>query len=313
MDMNSVNLTGRLTADPELPAAVDHARPVRHPRHPRLPTLQRQSCGSDVMVGRASVEGVDDEGFIVSGAAVELIPPLYSPVLETCVATLAATIDGLVSIYLYGSVATGRASPPESDLDLLVVTHDDTASDDIKACAANLTTRFSGAVHDVGIGHVTVDELFADNLDALGNRCFIKHYCLPVHGDDLRPRLPSCRPSATLAWAFNHNTEAAIDRARKQLNLATTGDEVQAVCRAAARKVLLAAASLTSVVTSSWTTDRTRAATFIADAYPEWAHDATVGLAWTRTPTDDSTAVQRFLDGFATWVAQQLQITSSLR
>ena len=110
---------------------------------------------------------------------------------------------------------------------------------------------------------------------------------------------PACRPSATLAWAFNHNTGDAIDRARQQLDLATTGDDVQAVCRAAARKVLLAAASLTSVVTLSWTTDRARAAAFIADAHPEWAHDATVGLAWSRTPTDDSTAVRRFLDGFA--------------
>jgi uncharacterized protein len=264
-----------------------------------------------VLVGRSPVDGVDVDGFIVSGADLQLIPRLYVPLLETCVSTLTATVEGPVSIYLYGSVATARASPPASDLDLLVVTQDDTASDDIKACAANLTTRFSGLVHDVGIAHVTLDELFADNLDALGNRCFIKHYCVPVHGDDLRLRLPACRPSATLAWAFNHNIAAAIDRAREQLDLTTTGDDVREVCRAAARKVLLAAASLTSVVTSSWTTDRARAAAFIADAYPEWAHDATVGLAWSRTPIDDPTAVRRFLDGFATWVAQQLQITSS--
>ena len=86
---------------------------------------------------------------------------------------------------------------------------------------------------------------------------------------------------------------------------------MKAVCRAAARKVLLAAASLTSVVTSSWTTDRGRAAAFVADTYPEWAHEATVGLEWTRTPTDDSAAVRRFLDGFATWVAEQSQTTSA--
>ena len=233
--------------------------------------------------------------------------------LSTCVSTLVTTVDGLVATYLYGSVATGRASPPESDLDLLVVTLDATASDDIDACAASLTTQFSGLVHDVGIAHVTLDGLFADNVDALGNRCFIKHYCVPVQGDDLRSRLPSCRPSPTIAWAFNHNVADAIDRARQRLDGATTSDDVKAVCRAAARKVLLAAASLTSAITSTWTTERARAAAFVAHAYPEWAHDATVGLEWTRTPTDDAIAVRRFLDGFATWVAEQLQITSSPR
>ena len=258
-------------------------------------------------MGRLHVEGVDDDGFIVCGADIELIPALYGPVLETCVSALVATVEGLVAIYLYGSVATGRASPPESDIDLLVVTNDDTAGVDIDACAVNLTNRYGGVVHDVGVAHVTVDELFADNVDALGNRCFIKHYCVPVYGDDLRSRLPACRPSAAIAWAFNHNVADGIDRFRQQLDLATTDDDVKAVCRAAARKVLLAAASLTSVVTSSWTTDRARAAAFVADTYPEWAHDAAVGLEWTRDPTDDSTAVRRFLDGFASWVARQLQ------
>ena len=259
----------------------------------------------------APIEGVDEDGFIVSGADLLLIPPLYEPMLETCVATLVATVDGLVSVYLYGSAATGRASPPESDLDLLVVTDDDTASDDIGACAVSLTAGFTSLVHSVGIAHETVDRLFADNLDALGNRCFIKHYCVPLHGDDLRSRLPSCRPSPTLAWAFNHNVGEAIDRARHQLDLATTADDVRAVCRAAARKVLLAAASLASVVTSSWTTDRAQAVGVIADAYPKWALDATVGLEWTRAPTDDSTAVRRFLDGFALWIAEELQTTTS--
>jgi hypothetical protein len=58
---------------------------------------------------------------------------------------------------------------------------------------------------------------------------------------------------------------------------------------------------------------RGRAAAFVADAYPEWAHDGTVGLEWTRTPTDHSTAVRRFLDGFATWVAQQLETAVEAR
>jgi hypothetical protein len=38
--------------------------------------------------------------------------------------------------------------------------------------------------------------------------------------------------------------------------------------------VMLAAASLTSVITSSWTTDRRRAADAIAEHYPQWSDQA---------------------------------------
>jgi hypothetical protein len=245
----------------------------------------------------------------VSGADVELIPPLYRPLLETCVSSLLAVVEGLVAVYLYGSVATGRASPPDSDVDLLVVTDDNdaaAASESIKVAAANLTAHYRHLVREVGIAHTTIAGLFADDIDALGGRCFVKHYCVPLHGEDIASRLPAYRPSATIAWAFNHNIGDAIEHARQQLDHAASGDDIKLVCRAATRKVMLAAASLTSVITTSWTTDRRRAAAYLADTYPEWAIDATTTLEWTTSPIDDPAAVRTFLDGFATWVAQQL-------
>jgi hypothetical protein len=260
-------------------------------------------------MGAGRDEGVDADGFIVSGADIELIPPLHRPLLESCVSSLLAGVEGLVAVYLYGSVATGRASSPDSDVDLFVVTDDNDAAAttaSIKVAAANLTAQFGHLVREVGIAHITIAALFADDIDALGSRCFIKHYCVALHGEDIASRLPAYRPSATMAWAFNHNIGDAIERARQQLDHAASGDDIQLVCRAAARKVLLAAASLASVITTSWTTDRRRGAAFLADTYREWAIDATTTLEWTTSPTDDRAAVRNFLDGFATWVAQQL-------
>ena len=69
---------------------------------------------------RDPAEGVDADGYLVTGAALVNIPPAYRPVVDDCVAALTAfpELDGL---YLYGSVATGRARPPDSDLDLLAL------------------------------------------------------------------------------------------------------------------------------------------------------------------------------------------------
>jgi hypothetical protein len=111
------------------------------------------------------------------------------------------------------------------------VTDDETSRGVIDACAAKLTTQYRSVVGDVGVAHVTIGGLFADTVDALGNRCFIKHYCVPLYGDDLRSRLPPCRASAMVAWAFNHNVADAVDRARQLLDAAHGADDVKAVCR----------------------------------------------------------------------------------
>jgi hypothetical protein len=57
------------------------------------------------------VEETDANGFVVSGADVELIPTILRPVLESCVSTVVSGVPGLVAMYVYGSVATDRASP----------------------------------------------------------------------------------------------------------------------------------------------------------------------------------------------------------
>ena len=79
-------------------------------------------------MGTHSREGVDEDGFIVSGADVELISAAYEPALDSVVSSLVENVDGQISVYLYGSVATGEACPPQSDIDVLVVTRDDRSS-----------------------------------------------------------------------------------------------------------------------------------------------------------------------------------------
>jgi len=63
-------------------------------------------------------EGVDADGYLVTGAPLANVPLAYRPVIDDCVAALTALpeLDGL---YLYGTVATGQARPPDAGLDLL--------------------------------------------------------------------------------------------------------------------------------------------------------------------------------------------------
>src|SRR5262245_26818068 len=102
-------------------------------------------------MGVGGHEGVDDDGYIVSGADFGHIAAVYHPVLDSCVSALVSRVDGLVSVYVYGSVATGRASPPRSDIDLLVVTTGSDSGDAAQRVAQDLSARHRHLARDVGV------------------------------------------------------------------------------------------------------------------------------------------------------------------
>jgi predicted nucleotidyltransferase len=257
-------------------------------------------------------EGIDGDGFIVTVVGPGVIPVVYRPVLASCVTVLRARLPDLVVVYVYGSVATGRARQPESDVDLLIVLADQAERRVIDEIAAELSDRFRGVAREVGLAVVSLAELWADDLDGVGVRCFVKHYCVPVGGDDVRPLLAACRASPEVAWAFNHNTAVAVADAQRCLEQARTAEEVRQVCRRVARKVTLAATSLASIVESTWTTDRRRAAEIITLRYPQWAAAAADALRWCSAPTASSATVRAFLHDYASWVATELERQAEL-
>jgi uncharacterized protein len=222
-------------------------------------------------VTRDPAEGVDADGYLVTGAAPANISPAYEPVIADCMATLTAfpQLDGL---YLYGSVATGRARPPESDLDLLAVW---TSTVDVSTAVAALSTRHSAVVREVGLAHVLVDDLAGE-----ADRCFLKHYCVSLAGRDLRPSLPRCRPSRALADGFNDDLPALLARLRSTVDDAATPADQLAAVRKAARRLLLAVATIESVSHATWSTDRATGAALLADNHPQWTAVADRAARW---------------------------------
>lgn len=204
---------------------------------------------------RDPAEGVDAGGYLVTGVALANIPPAYRPVVDDCVAALTAfpELDGL---YLYGSVATGRARPPDSDLDLLALW---TSTVDVSATVAALSARHAAVVREVGLAQAGVDSL-ADEAD----RCFLKHYCVPLAGRDRRADLPRCRPSRGLALGFAGDLPALL---RSIVDTAPTPD---VAARGVARRLLLGVATIESASHGSWTTDRTTGAALLAQHHPQW-------------------------------------------
>jgi hypothetical protein len=227
-------------------------------------------------VTRDPAEGVDADGYLVTGASVEHIPAVYRPVVADCVETLTAAfgprLDGL---YLYGSVATGQARPPESDLDLLAVWTSTVDLGRVAAVVRALSTRHGAIVREVGLAQVTTLGLAGD-----ADRCFLKHYCVPLAGRDRRPDYPRYRPSRALADGFNDDLPSVVHRLRSTVDAAGTPAERAIAGRKAARRLLLAVATIESVSHAIWSTDRATGAALLARHHPEWTDVAARALDW---------------------------------
>ncbi len=143
-------------------------------------------------------EGIAPDGTIVTGAARSRVPGVFEPLIAAAVEELSARSQ--VSVYLYGSVATGQAQPGRSDVDLLTAGLD---RDDARAVATSLSEGFPGLCRGVGIAVADAEDLVGESDEAYGFRVFLRHYCVHLYGPDLGNHLPAFRADAHAARGFN--------------------------------------------------------------------------------------------------------------
>jgi hypothetical protein len=255
-------------------------------------------------VTRDPAEGLSADGVIVTGAAADRVPGVYRPAVADCTGALSAAFGArLHSVYLYGSVATGQARPPQSDLDLAAVWTSEVVPGEVAGVIGELSVRHAGLVREVSLASSTLAQVLAADRGGLGMRCFLRHYCLWLAGTDLRATLPPCRPSRAVADGFNDDPGALVRGWRSRLAAAQTPTEVAAVARAAARKLLLVSATLESVEHGGWTTDRATAAALLAAHHPEWTLVAERAVRWCTDPGRPQTEDVRQLLRLGDWLA----------
>jgi hypothetical protein len=242
-------------------------------------------------VTRDPREGVESDGTIVTGVDAAHIAVPYDAVVGAAVDVVRAHLgDALDGLYLYGSVATGQARPPESDIDLYAILVRD--ADSCREAARELTTRHASVVREVGISGVLLDEVLAATLEGWAERCFVRHYCVHLAGRNLQQELPACQASPALARGFNGNVGPAIARSLAQLGSGTLDEQEQRHAIAwSARKLLMSAATLLSSRAGTWATDRDHGVRLLATAAPEMATCVERVQRWTALdgPKSDET------------------------
>ena len=152
-------------------------------------------------------EGVDEHGYIVTGVRADRVPAPFQPIVHAAVRTMAE--HTACSLYLYGSVATGVALSPSSDVDLLTVGLD---ADVASSVAHTLSDQFRDRCRCVDVAVVQPADLVGDTCAAYGTRVFLRHYCAHLCGPTVHTRLPRYPADQRAARAFNGD----IDRHAQQ-------------------------------------------------------------------------------------------------
>jgi uncharacterized protein len=248
-------------------------------------------------------EGVRPDGTIVTGVRQDRIPAAFEPVVHAAV----GAVDRRVQLYLYGSVATGRARIGESDVDLLSV---GLPADTAEEIGRELSHRFRALCRAVEVGAARPEDVVGDRDEAYGLRVFLRHYCVQLAGEPRTDLAPAYPADVRAARGFNGDIATHARRWREALDL---GDDPSRVGNRLARKTLLAVASLVSVHDGIWTTDRAGAARRWAAIDPASAPDMQVLVDWAEGPVPASPQdVERVLDGTVARVVRAFTETIGL-
>jgi hypothetical protein len=240
-------------------------------------------------------EGITPDGLIRTGATRDAIAPVWAPVLDAS----ADAVAGRASLYAYGSVATGCAAVPTSDLDLLSI---GLPADEAARISAGLSVEFRETCRDVTIAPAAWGDLEADNDEGYGLRVFLRHYCVHLTGDDPADDLPAYPADVRAARGFNGDIARHLHRWQSEVEadagVALLGTRI-------ARKTLLAVAGLVSVRDATWSTDRRACAARWNELEP--GMPVATLLAWLHTPPRDRAAIRRVLGGPVAYVVQSFE------
>lgn len=196
---------------------------------------------------------VDKNGFI-SQPGFGGFQPAFSQLVTDSVHQLTAAVPGLIhSIYVYGSLAEGRAIEIQSDADLTVIFFqlpDAAAFEKIAEAKSALESHFT-VISKIDIDPGVLDDvLLPENRDRWGY--WLRHHCVCVYGEDLRERFEPFKPSRKIAIAVNGDFFTVLNDYISRMKPSLEPIKRHALQRAAARKAIRSTSILRDENDTDW-------------------------------------------------------------
>lgn len=246
---------------------------------------------------------VDKNGYI-SRPQYNGIQPEFSHVIDDVISILNDRFpDHIHSMYVYGSVAEGKAKSGISDLDITVVFVSDMNSITMKklALARAEIERNNSIISKIDFDCASLKQVLnADNHLSWGY--WLKHHCICVFGEDLGRKFELFRPSRSIAIAVNGDFISVIENYIEQLRAETDIKKQQQLQRAAARKAIRATNILRNEYDKDWPDTLQEHCEKIRHQYPALAEDIGYLLTMGVTPCGEISYFIEKIKHFIRWL-----------
>lgn len=244
---------------------------------------------------------------IAREGALDRVPAAFVPVVDVARARIAETFgERLHSAYLYGSIPRGTATPGVSDLDLLVVLHDE-ATDAERSAARALEAALDSSFPQInGVGIVLGSTcVLLSELERYDGGFFVACLCTPLLGEDLAGQLPRYRPTGLLARETNGDLALLLPRWRARAAEAATDAERKVLSRGVGRRLVRTGFTLIMPRWDGWTSDLEKSAEAFGRYYPERAGQMRIAAATARVPSADPAVLGMLIEDLGPWLAAE--------
>lgn len=249
--------------------------------------------------------GVDANGFVLT-VGDHPLQPEFEPLMADVCQTLSQPELGLDSLYLYGSVARGDASPGVSDLDLTLVLRDAPdahALEQLEQARRALEQRHPQVTKiDFDIGY-RAEVLAAEQKNRWG--FWLKHCCRCVWGTDLSPHFGAFRPSRDIAQALNGDFAQVVAEYRERIQQASDEPTRLRLQREASRKLIRSTQTLRAQDALGWPHTLEEHVGAFVQQYPAMRIQVAYLLFEARNPSAERDAFLTRLDAFVAWMVSQ--------
>lgn len=246
---------------------------------------------------------VDTNGFI-SIPDFGPFQPAFTRLVNHAVGQLSIGFPHILhSIYVYGSVAEGRATENHSDLDLTVIFTQEMDDETINKMAEvkSALEKAHPAVTKIDVDLGTLDKvLLPANKNLWGY--WLKHHCVCVFGEDLRERFEPFSPSKDIAVAVNGDFLSVLNSYVSRMKPSQEPAERHALQRAAARKAIRATNILREESEQEWPVSLEEHCERFNARYPALAEEMNYWLSISNHPRGDIMAFASRIKTFAYWL-----------
>ena len=246
---------------------------------------------------------LDQNGFIVVPKS-NTLQPEFLTVVEHVVTKLKQCFPELIhSLYVYGSVAEGRAKTGKSDLDMTVIFN---YEPDQVTIAQITTARYGLEKSNPVVSKIDFDcgllqqVLHPDNILSWGY--WLKHHCVCVYGEDLSRKFHAFKPSKAIAVAVNGDFLQVLEKLIAQMQSSADENTARQLQRAIARKAIRATNILRTEHDIDWPETLEEHRLKFNTRYPALAEDMDYLLTISNQPQGDIADFKRRVIAFSRWL-----------